>query len=83
MVFTSVLFLCMFLPAVLVVYHAVPERFRNAVALTASLAFYAWGAPRFVVVLVVSSLVTTSGATRCRHVAARGPVGFCSSPGSV
>lgn len=57
MVFTSVVFLCMFLPAVLVVYHAVPERFRNAVALTASLAFYAWGAPRFVVVLVASSLV--------------------------
>jgi alginate O-acetyltransferase complex protein AlgI len=56
-VFTSIVFLCMFLPAVLLAYHAVPERFRNAVALTGSLFFYAWGAPTFVVVLVVSSLL--------------------------
>lgn len=57
MVFTSIIFLCVFLPAVLVVYHAVPARLRNAVALTASLAFYSWGAPLFVGVLVASSLV--------------------------
>lgn len=57
MVFTSVFFLCLFLPVVLVLYHNVPERFRNAVALAASLGFYAWGAPQFVAVLIVSSLV--------------------------
>lgn len=57
MVFSSVIFLCFFLPAVLVAYHVLPARFRNAVALGGSLVFYAWGAPDFVVVLVLTSLV--------------------------
>jgi alginate O-acetyltransferase complex protein AlgI len=55
MAFSSVLFLFGFLPLVLGIYYLVPDRFRNAVALTASLLFYAWGAPQFVLVLVVSS----------------------------
>lgn len=55
MAFSSVLFLFGFLPLVLAVYYIVPERFRNAVALLASLGFYAWGAPQFVLVLIASS----------------------------
>jgi alginate O-acetyltransferase complex protein AlgI len=39
------------------VYYAVPARYRNAVALAGSLVFYAWGAPRFVFVLCVSSVI--------------------------
>lgn len=57
MVFTSVAFLCVFLPAVLLLYHAAPERWRNGVLLAASLVFYAWGAPVFVAVLVGTSLL--------------------------
>ena len=56
MVFSSLTFLFVFLPLLLAVYYASPNRGRNAVALAASLFFYAWGAPRFVIVLVVSSL---------------------------
>jgi alginate O-acetyltransferase complex protein AlgI len=52
MVFSSLLFLFLFLPATLAAYYLAPHRFRNAVLLVASLAFYAWGAPRFVLVLV-------------------------------
>lgn len=55
MVFSSVLFLCVFLPILLSVYYIVPSRFRNLVALGGSLLFYAWGAPQFVFVLVASS----------------------------
>ena len=55
MVFSSIVFLCLFLPATLAVYYACPPRARNAVALAASLLFYAWGAPRFVFVLIGSS----------------------------
>ncbi len=55
MAFSSVLFLFGFLPLVLGFYYLVPDRFRNAVALVASLAFYAWGAPWFVLVLILSS----------------------------
>jgi alginate O-acetyltransferase complex protein AlgI len=54
-VFSSLLFLVGFLPVFLVLYYAAPVRFRNHVALVASYAFYAWGAPRFVFVLFLSS----------------------------
>ena len=57
MVFSSIVFLCVFLPATLLVYYLVPRRFRNTVALLASLFFYSWGAPRFVFVLVGSSAI--------------------------
>ena len=45
MVFSSLLFLFYFLPAVLVVYFLVPRRFKNVVLLVFSLAFYGWGEP--------------------------------------
>jgi alginate O-acetyltransferase complex protein AlgI len=57
MPFSSVTFLFAFLPTFLLVYHLAPARFRNAVALIASLGFYAWGAPRFLFVLVFVSMV--------------------------
>ena len=56
MIFSSLMFLFIFLPAVLAAYYVCPTRYRNGVALAASLFFYAWGAPRFVIVLIVSSL---------------------------
>ncbi len=55
MVFSSVLFLCLFLPALLTAYYVLPARCRNAVALTGSLVFYAWGAPQFVFLLITTS----------------------------
>ena len=57
MVFSSLVFLFIFLPVVLLVYYAVPARYRNAIALAGSLVFYAWGAPRFVFVLCGSSAI--------------------------
>ena len=56
MVFSSITFLFVFLPALLAAYYVCPNRYRNGVALAGSLFFYAWGAPRFVLVLVASSL---------------------------
>jgi len=57
MPFSSVAFLFAFLPTFLVVYQLAPVRARNAVALLASLCFYAWGAPRFLPMLVVVSAI--------------------------
>lgn len=57
MVFSSLTFLFLFLPVLLAAYYTCPNRWRNAVALAASLFFYAWGAPRFVLVLIASGLV--------------------------
>jgi alginate O-acetyltransferase complex protein AlgI len=55
MPFSSVAFLFAFLPLFLVLYNLSPGRLRNLVALFASLVFYAWGAPRFLLVLVAVS----------------------------
>ncbi len=57
MVFSSATFLFYFLPAVLTLYFLTPPRFRNLSALVASLVFFAWGAPRFVFVLIASCFV--------------------------
>jgi len=46
MVFSSRVFLFLFLPAVLLAYHSAPGRLRNFVLLSASLFFYCWGEPR-------------------------------------
>lgn len=57
MVFSSLVFLFVFLPLLLVIYYGAAARFRNAVALVGSYLFYAWGEPVFVFVLFLSSLV--------------------------
>lgn len=54
MVFSSVLFLVYFLPVFLLVYHIVPKRFKNYIFLFFSLIFYAWGAPDFFFILMLS-----------------------------
>ena len=55
MVFSSLTFLFAFLPTVLLVNQLCPARYRNYVLLPASCFFYAWGAPRFILVLLGSS----------------------------
>lgn len=57
MVFSSITFLFMFLPAALALYYIVPDKFRNGVMLAASLVFYAWGEPLYVVFLILSILL--------------------------
>jgi len=57
MPFSSVAFLFGFLPAFLLIYLVAPARLRNAVALLGSLCFYAWGAPRFLPMLIVVSAI--------------------------
>lgn len=56
MVFSSILFIYVFLPLFLILYHLVGTKIKNYVLLAASLLFYAWGAPKFIF-LVVASLV--------------------------
>ncbi len=58
MVFSSTLFLLYFLPIFLLVYHLVPKKLKNYVILVASLFFYAWGAPKFIFVVILSIITT-------------------------
>lgn len=54
MVFSSTVFLFLFLPLVLALYHGVRPELRNATLLLASLVFYAWGEARFLPLLLAS-----------------------------
>ena len=56
MVFSSATFLYAFLPITLILYFIAPKRLRNAVLMVASIVFYAFGEPIYVVLLLVSSL---------------------------
>ena len=57
MVFSSIIFLCAFLPIVCIGYFLLPKRLRNMWLLLLSLLFYAWGEPIFVLLLIISSFI--------------------------
>ena len=62
MVFSSVIFLGIFLPAVLLLYFIVNNRvWRNYVLLIASLLFYAWGEPVWVAAMAALSFLDYLG----------------------
>ncbi len=54
MVFSSLDFLFLFLPLILVAYFVMPNRGKNAVLLIFSLMFYAWGEPVYVLLMLFS-----------------------------
>lgn len=58
MVFSSLVFLCIFLPTVFLLYTLVPSlKFRNGLLIVASLIFYAYGEPVYVLLMIFSSLL--------------------------
>ena len=54
MLFSSITFLYCFLPCVLLVYFVVPDRMKNFVLLLASLFFYGWGEPKYLVFMLAA-----------------------------
>ena len=57
MLFSSIPFLYYFLPVVLLLYFLAPKKLKNAVLLAASLFFYGWGEPKFLMMMVLSIAV--------------------------
>src|SRR5689334_17842873 len=57
MVFSSTIFLFLFLPLVLVAYFTLRSRLRNSVLIAASLVYYGWGEPGFLPVVLLSVAV--------------------------
>lgn len=55
MVFSSILFLCIFLPLTVLLYYILPHRFRNFALLVVSLIFYAWGEPKYILIMLFST----------------------------
>lgn len=54
MIFSSIVFLGLFLPITFFAYYLLPVRWRNALLAIASVVFYAWGEPRYVILMVAS-----------------------------
>ena len=57
MLFSSTVFIFIFLPILFVLYFAIPSKFRaarNGLLLVFSLVFYAWGEPKFVFIMLLS-----------------------------
>ncbi len=57
MVFSSILFLTLFLPLFLLLYHLVPRQFKNIFILLSSVLFYSWGAPKFIFVVLCTTFL--------------------------
>ena len=82
MLFSSIYFLFCFLPALMVIYFAIPRRLmtaRNAVLLIFSLFFYSWGEPVYVFLMIFSIAFNYSMAidiARERQMGKRGTLVF-------
>ncbi|MBL0047331.1 MAG: MBOAT family protein [Bacteroidetes bacterium] len=57
MVFSSVIFLLYFLPLFFIFYYSIPARFRNFFILLSSIFFYSWGAPKFIFVIIGTTVL--------------------------
>ncbi|MEG2726669.1 MAG: MBOAT family protein, partial [Bacilli bacterium] len=57
MLFSSISFLFIFLPTVILVYFLVPKKFKNITLLIFSLFFYFWGEGIYVLLLIFSCIV--------------------------
>lgn len=58
MVFSSTIFLVLFLPAFLWLYALAPRNYKNMLLLAASILFYSWGAPQFLFAVLGLSTAT-------------------------
>lgn len=57
MLFSGIPFLYYFLPITIVLYFIAPKKLKNAVLLVMSLVFYAWGEPKYVLLMAASILM--------------------------
>ena len=61
MLFCSLTFLWVFLPAVLLASRLLPRAWQNALLLAASLFFYAWGGPKYLLLMLASITLNWAG----------------------
>ena len=57
MVFSSILFMFIYLPVVLAVYYLFPARWRNLWLFVVNLVFYGWGEPVYILLMILSICV--------------------------
>lgn len=57
MVFSSIVFLYIFLPIMLLIYFIVPRKYKNAIMILASLIFFAWGEIRYILIMLLLAVM--------------------------
>ena len=68
MVFSSLVFLFVYLPVVLAVYYLIPCRWRNPWLFAVNLVFYGWGEPVYILLMLFSITINyISGILICRN----------------
>lgn len=67
MVFSSLTFLLYFLPAFLLLYYYAPVKLRSGLLTAASLFFYAWGEPKYVLLMLFSTVFDYCNGLGIRH----------------
>lgn len=67
MLFSSLVFLWLFLPIVFILYRILPHDGQNLLLLVASLLFYGWGEPRYLLLMLFSITVNWVGGLWIDH----------------
>ena len=62
MLFSSMTFIYVFLPIVLLLYLVTKKELHNSVLLLASICFYAWGEPKYLSIMLLTILINYAGA---------------------
>ena len=57
MVFSSLAFIFVFLPILLLVYFISPYKYKNIILLIFSIAFYTLGEPRYILLIIISMII--------------------------
>ncbi|MBR1731770.1 MAG: MBOAT family protein, partial [Ruminococcus sp.] len=61
MVFSSLIFLFMYMPVTLLIYYIVPRKARNLFLFFINLVFYGWGEPTLVLLMLISIVINYAG----------------------
>ena len=57
MVFSTSIFIYLFLPITLLIYYITPKKGKNLIILLSGLLFYSWGEPIYVIVMLISTMI--------------------------
>ena len=67
MVFSSTTFLLACLPLVAILYYICPRKLRNGLLLVFSLLFYGWGEPKYILIMLFSTVFDYTNARLIGH----------------
>ena len=70
MVFSSTIFIFAYLPAVLLLYYLIPQRYQLYFLFVVNLVFYGWGEPIYVLIMVFSIIINYTSARLLSHFSA-------------